>query len=877
MKTVKIIKSLFVAVVLPLVASAATHRYIVELSTEPATNFAARSFGAHKESLSHPDVRAHRARIRAEQDAAATAIQALGGAVVGRTDTASNTLFVDMPEENAPKLASLPGVKGYHRARRAEPALDQALIVHKFPLAYSIVGGMANAGQGIKIAMIDSGIDITQPSFQDSGFTAPAGFPKVNSPADTKYTNNKVIVARSYVNLLVPSDTTAPADTDLGASDEVGHGTITSSVAAGGAVLAPVDQYFQSSEVSAVTLNGAAPGAYLGSYKVFGTPGTQSDTADNEAAILKAIDDAVNDGMDVINFSLGGFASLPGSQEPIATALNNAFNVNVLVTAAAGNDGEGLDPLVSYTSTDGYAATIPGLVSGDGGGNVIEVGASSNQRAYGASLTVGTTKYLLDREDAVNADANNNYLVFKNAPIVNITSVDSTGKACSPLPANSLAGVIVLLSLDGWDPNADTCNISDKMNNAKAAGAIAGVVYDFFPEDLADFYNYWAYNYNYNLFSNTSLPGAFMTLSDGEALSTQLSGLTGATATLDFNDSPVPLGSDRITFLSSRGPNADFEIKPDMVAVGQNLLTPAETLYSTADFYDPSGLMYPVDGTSGSAPLVAGAAAILKSARPGLTPQQYRSLLVNSASSAKDYYNGRARVMDAGSGVLDINAALNAEAVVAPASLTFGIGDGTTALTQTLTVTNVGSAADSFTLTVQPTDPGFVPQISTNSLQLAPGASANVQVTIPGGVLTAGEYEGAIHVQGNNSATDTHAMYWFGVPSYTPYLINDMLSDQTDPAGQTTQAAIVFRVLDQSGIYIRNPDQLNVTFLGVDSGNGVIRKGTGSVVGTPYNLDSYAPGTIAVDVKLDPRVNYYNVFEVTIGANLTLDFYIQGQ
>src|ERR1041385_9550804 len=89
MKTVKFLKAALITVVLPLLAGAATHRYVVNLATEPAARFASHTFGERRESLARPEVRTHRARIRAEQDAVAARVAALGGTIVGRTDTAS--------------------------------------------------------------------------------------------------------------------------------------------------------------------------------------------------------------------------------------------------------------------------------------------------------------------------------------------------------------------------------------------------------------------------------------------------------------------------------------------------------------------------------------------------------------------------------------------------------------------------------------------------------------------------------------------------------------------------------------------------------------------------------------------------------------------
>ena len=176
--------------------------------------------------------------------------------------------------------------------------LDRAALLQKAPAAWDTVGGWENAGAGIKIGIIDSGIDVSHPAFLDVGFTMPDGFPRVNKDTDNRYTNKKVIVARNY-------DTAVSAS----AADRDGHGTAVAMIAAGTRNTAP-----------RATITGIAPKAYLGSYKVF--PDNQDGAP--TSYLLKAIDDAVADGMDVINLSLGGFPAERFESDPVAQAVENA-------------------------------------------------------------------------------------------------------------------------------------------------------------------------------------------------------------------------------------------------------------------------------------------------------------------------------------------------------------------------------------------------------------------------------------------------------------------------------------------------------------------------------------------------------------------------
>ena len=119
--------------------------------------------------------------------------------------------------------------------------------------------------------------------------------------------------------------------------------------------------------------------------------------------------------------------------------------------------------------------------------------------------------------------------------------------------------------------------------------------------------------------------------------------------TLQFNLGPAYANPAQLASFSAKGPNVDLAIKPDLVAVGVNMYTAAEKLDPNGGVYSSTG--YAVEqGTSFSTPLVAGAAALVKAARPGLTSAQYRSLLVNSADPAFLVPGTPATVQQAGGG-----------------------------------------------------------------------------------------------------------------------------------------------------------------------------------------------------------------------------------
>ena len=180
-------------------------------------------------------------------------------------------------------------------------------------------------GQGMRIGIIDDGIDISRPSFAGTGYSYPAGFPK----GLAKGVNGKVIVARAFAPPgSGPRERTA---FDPNGSD---HGTHVAGIAAGeSGITATVDG------VKVPNLSGVAPDAYLGNYRVLTTPTPSFGLDGNGAEIARAIDRAVADGMDVLNLSLGEPEVGPGD-DLVEHAISGAARAGVTTVVAAGNEGD---------------------------------------------------------------------------------------------------------------------------------------------------------------------------------------------------------------------------------------------------------------------------------------------------------------------------------------------------------------------------------------------------------------------------------------------------------------------------------------------------------------------------------------------------------
>jgi subtilisin family serine protease len=794
----------FLVCVYFLAAGTIPDHYIVELSAEPVAIQLSRQAKAtgRRQAMADATVQQMRLAVRAGQQRTRQLVEQQQAEVLASTDTVLNALIVRIPDARAAQLIHLDGVAHVRPVREFKLFLDRAQELHKLTWAWA-QSQYHLAGRGMKIAIIDSGVDTAHSAFQDSSLPMPEGFPRANTESDLSFTSEKVIVARSYAGLWSESDP------DPSPRDHVGHGTAAAMAAAGGLNTGP-----------SATISGVAPKAWLGSYKVFGSPGVNDGAS--EAAILKAIDDAVADGMDVLNLSFGSDLVTRLEEDTIVRAVEHAAALGVLVVVAAGNNGP--DP-----GTIGSPASAP---------SAIAVGASASDRAFASSALVGNVAYIAVPGQRSSGAAS------VSGRLIDVEQVDQTGLACSALPSESLSGRIAFI-LRG------NCNFEDKLLNAQNAGAIGALVYTHAQSPNPSLMGVGA----------ASLPAEMVSNADGVEIKQRLAADPSLQAVLRFTNGAVTVNPNRLASFSTRGPNVDNTIKPDLVALGTNVYTATQHFDSSGDMFSPDGYIS-VGGTSFSSPIVAGAAALLKAHRPGLTSANYRSLLINSATLAFVQPGVPAKVQEAGAGVLDAYAALRSPIASSSTAISFGVGGPDPNLSRTISLTNTGTVSDVFSIQVVPNDPGAVPVVSSAILELAPGASSNLTVRLSANALDPGPREGYLVIRGTTSEVESRIPYWYAVRSDVPSRIVLLATEESGRRGTTVRGAAIFRVTDLSGVPIEGflPE---VTVL----------SGEGEVVSIG-SIDSTIPGAIRLNVRLGLQPGP-NVFRIQAG-DVVRDFTVQG-
>jgi subtilisin family serine protease len=271
-----------------------------------------------------------------------------GLSVRHRYSTVLDALAVTLPASELGAVESTDGVVrvypnvGYRALRSSSPAFIGA------PALWGQT--LSSAGNGVKIGIIDDGVDRTHPYFSARGYRMPRGFPK----GQKSLTSAKVIVARAFAPRTPKWKYAKRAFDPLNS----GHATHVAGIAAGN----------HRTQAQGRRISGVAPKAYLGNYKVLTVP-SGFGLNGNSAEIVAGIEAAVRDGMDVINLSLGE-AEIDPSRDIVAAALDGAAAAGVVPVVAAGNNFEELGA-GSVTSPGSSDRAITVAAESEEGGPVI--------------------------------------------------------------------------------------------------------------------------------------------------------------------------------------------------------------------------------------------------------------------------------------------------------------------------------------------------------------------------------------------------------------------------------------------------------------------------------------------------------------------------
>jgi minor extracellular serine protease Vpr len=636
--------------------------------------------------------RAYLARLARVQSVAAAALRrAIPDAVLQeRFRIVLDGLTVSIPARRLPQLARLAFVT------RLYPSVRYTLATNRSPqlIGADVLAATTGArGDGIKIGVVDDGIDQTNAFFAPAGFSYPAGFPK----GDTSYTTPKVIVARAFPGPHAGKPGRLPLDRNSSF-----HGTHVAGIAAGDSgTNAPAG-----ADHPAVSgLSGVAPHAWLGNYRVFTVPTPIGHVA-NTPEIVAAFEAAVADGMDVINFSGGGAQTDPAN-DALVEAVRNVAAAGVVPVIAAGNDRDDFG-----LGTVGSPGTAP---------EAITVAAVSNDQVFSPTLS-GT---LPGAPTEIPYEPNQNALKAGGATLVDVASLVGSGGApverhlcgsegdpngvSNPLPRHSLDGAVALVS-------RGICTFTSKARRAFEAGAAGILVVD-------------------NRFGEANqipvrlaVPGGMVSDRDGERLRAYLAPLDGR-APIQVGTKVQDVVTGRggvITSFSSAGPS-DFGhgLKPDLAAPGGQILS------STLGAQGPFAVF---DGTSMATPHISGAAALLRQLHPGWSVAELKSALVATAGPAfgDSAHAAEASVLLEGGGLASLPRAADPKLFTDPVSLSPGDLDvtrGATSAALLLRVSDAGGGAGLWTVGLQPqaASPGAEVDVP-GTVSVAPGGEAELPI-----------------------------------------------------------------------------------------------------------------------------------------------------
>lgn len=689
------------------VNSAAKVDVMVQLKGDPVAVAAAKAGGSLKRATKN-----HlKADLRKAQRALRARIAAKGGQVTSELQSAYNGMRVRVPAAKVAALAALPGVVGVH-------ALTPKTRDNTNSVPYLGTGNAWQSsgvtGAGVKIAIIDTGIDYTHADFGGPGTPEAYQAAKATSgravPADsTLFGVNAPRVKGGYdfagddydaaVEGSVPHPDANPLDCE-------GHGTHVAGTAAGGGVAsdgsAYTGPYDRITETKSFKVGpGVAPQADLYALRVFGCTGS-TDLA------VEAIDWAVDNGMDVINMSLG--SPFGSSEDPDAVAASNAVAAGIVVVASAGNSGH--SPYIT-----GAPASGQGVIS------VAAMDTASNLRSASLQFREGTTVEAINANGADIPVGGFRVIALTDDPATaeNEALGCSTAAFESALPAGDALTLAVV--------SRGTCARAAKAIYGQQAGADAVLMIN--NDDQYPPYE-GAITSNPDTGEPYTVTIPFLGVPQSQGPTVRQAADQTVTMLSGSIDNP---GFRQLAGFSSTGPaNGDSGVSPNVTAPGVSI--------SSAAVGSGTGATV-MSGTSMASPHVAGVAALAVQAHPSWSADQVASAVVGTSDPA-----GVAgySVTSAGAGLVDPVQAVKTRTIVTgdqyrtasgrvrEASLSFGFVEPRTVYraTKTITITNTDARPVSYQLSSEATaqsSPGTV-VVSPKRVVVPARSSRKVAVTM---------------------------------------------------------------------------------------------------------------------------------------------------
>jgi subtilisin family serine protease len=657
-----------------------------------------------------------------------------------------NGMAVLLPEDDVAEVASRPEVAYLAPIRESQlllaPAarpMDTSNSLMTAQALWAALGGPDTAGRGMKIGILDTGVDFDNPMFIDPTLTPPPGFPKTNDPALKLPAGSKVIVAKVLQSMKDRSNSNLNPG-HATAQDLSGHGTHGAAAAAGN-----LTDLSSTPGARPVVVSGVAPKAFIGSYRIF-APTAEDDN------IINAIEEAVRDGMDVINMSFG---TAPRPQQdgpdPKVDAANNAMAMGVVVCASAGNFGPTRGTIFS-----------PGVAS-----SIITVGATTNNHdgySPGQLRQVQVTSPTPPASfTPIIGVRGGGFPEMLTTPIIDADLIDNgildgSGFGCdiNRLPRSIIRNTTVLVQ-------SGRCDMLSKAFNAKFNEAAAMIVYND---------QQGGESITTSSLTGLFLPTLFIPRSRGLALKNLIdaNAANGEKTNVRLSLATEPLTIERqpnvLAEFSSRGPTRDFLIKPDLVTIGAGSYGPAqnddargESRFPAPDprpplppefstLYDPSGYIF-TNGTSFASPRVAGAAALVKQLHPDWTPADIKAALMTLAARPTGQNEvGATRIMERGAGALDLSVVSRLQTMASPPSHSFGrvVITTSTTLVKEFTVANRSKNPTTYSIRA-----AFSIGTQSVSVQVSP-----TELTVPPGGT--GTFTLSLKVEPSSGETDNDGL-----------------------------------------------------------------------------------------------------------------------